>query len=60
MVVSGDGYILAGGGWWLVVLDIFWLVVSGGGWWLVVMGGCVWLWVVWMVVAGGGWCHSLV
>ena len=30
--MGGDGYILAGGGWW-VVMDIFWLVVGVGGWW---------------------------
>ena len=33
MVVGGGGHILAGGGWcWLVVVDIFWLVVDRGGW----------------------------
>ena len=25
------GYIFAGGGWWCVMVDIFWLVVDGGG-----------------------------
>ena len=43
------GYILAGSGWWWVVLDIFWLVVGGAGyilagegwWWMVVGGGIV-------------------
>ena len=33
MVVGGGGYILAGGGWLWVVLDIFWLVVGGGRLW---------------------------
>ena len=31
--VGGGGYILAVGGCWSVVVDIFWLVVGGGGWW---------------------------
>ena len=29
----GGRYILAGGGWSLMVMDIFWLVLGGGGWW---------------------------
>ena len=33
MVVGGGGYILTGGGWLWVVLDIFWLVVDGGRLW---------------------------
>ena len=38
-MVGGRGYILAGGGWrWVVVMDIFWLVVGGSGWWCAVMG----------------------
>ena len=32
VVVSGDGYILGGDGWW-------WMVVGGGWWWMVVGGG---------------------
>ena len=35
-VVGGGGYILAGGRWCWVVMDIFWLVVGGGEWWWVV------------------------
>ena len=27
--MSGGGYTLTGGRWWLVVLDIFWVVVGG-------------------------------
>ena len=49
VVVGGDGYILAGGEWWWVVVDIFWLVegdgeyILAGGrwWWIVVSGGIV-------------------
>ena len=33
LVVGVGGYILAGGGQWWVVVDIFWLVVDGGAWW---------------------------
>ena len=39
IVVNGGGYILAVGGRWWMVVDIFWLVV-GGGWW--VFGGMLW------------------
>ena len=35
-----------GGGWWWVLVDIFWLVVDGGGsWWVMVGLGESW-WVV--------------
>ena len=30
-MVDSGGYIFAGGGWWCVMVDIFWLVVDGGG-----------------------------
>ena len=33
VMVGVGGYILAGGGWWRVVMDVFWLVVGGGEWW---------------------------
>ena len=39
LVVGCGGYILAGGGWWWVVVDIFWLVVGSCGWWWVVVDG---------------------
>ena len=49
--------VLAVGGWWWVLVDIFWLVVggdgyilAGGGWWFVVVD------IFWLVVDGGGWC----
>ena len=29
--MDSGGYILAGGGWWCVMVDIFWLAVDGGG-----------------------------
>ena len=45
-VVGSGGYILAGGGWQWVVVDIFLMVVGGGGWWWVVVG-CAGSW--WMV-----------
>ena len=32
VVVGVGGYILAGGGWRWVVVDVFWLVVGDGGW----------------------------
>ena len=39
---------------WLVVVDIFWLLVGGGGlWWAVVD-------IFGLVVVGGGWWHSSV
>ena len=62
-------FVLGGGRWWLVVVDIFWVVVgtasyilSGGGfvlggvgWWWIYLG---WCWVVlgtfWVVVGGDG------
>ena len=60
------GYILAVGGWWLNVVDIFWLSMCSGGWWWVYFA---WWWMVvdvgeyilvgggwlWLVVDGGGW-----
>ena len=47
-VVAGvGGYILAGGEWWWVVMDILWLVVGGGGY--ILAGGAWW----WMVVGSG-------
>ena len=63
-MVNGGRYILGCGGWYCVVVDIFWLVVSGDGWWwmvvdifwLVVHGGGWW----WIVVDRGEWWHSLV
>ena len=36
VVVGVGGYILAGGGWWMVIVDggeWWWVVVDGGGWW---------------------------
>ena len=45
--MNGGGYILAGGGWLWVVVDIFWLVLgggyilAGGGWWWMVVGGSI-------------------
>ena len=40
--MNGGGYILAGDGWWWVMVDIFWLGVgSGGCWWMVAGGGIV-------------------
>ena len=33
VVVGGGGYMLAGGAWLWVVVDIFWLEVDRGGWW---------------------------
>ena len=45
--MGGSGYILAGGGRWWVVVDIFWLVLgggyilAGGGWWWMVVGGSI-------------------
>ena len=33
VVVNRGGYILAGGGWWGMVVDMFWLVVDGVEWW---------------------------
>ena len=30
--MGDSGYILVGGGWWGVVMDIFWLVVGSDGW----------------------------
>ena len=44
-VLSGNRYILAGGV-WLVVLDIFWLVMGSVGW-------------LWVIVGDGWWWHSL-
>ena len=44
LVVGGVGYILAGGGWWLVAVDIFWLLVVGSGGHILAAGG--WWWVV--------------
>ena len=44
VVLDGGGYILAGDGWW-------WMVVDGSGWWMVVDGGGS----LWVVVDGGGW-----
>ena len=38
-MVGGGEYILAVGGWWSMLVDIFWLVVGGGGY----------------ILAGGGW-----
>ena len=32
-LVCGGGYILAGGGWLWMLVDIFWLVVGGFGSW---------------------------
>ena len=72
--MDADGYVLAGGAWWWVVVDISWMVVPGGGWWWIY---CDWWWVVvdvggyilavvdggawwWVVVDGGGWWCSLV
>ena len=49
MVVCGGRYVLAGFGWWLVVVDIFWLVVGGGGY---ILAGDGWWW---MVMGRGGW-----
>ena len=53
--MNGGGYILAGDGWWWVMVDIFWLGVGGGGYILV---GSGWWWVVldifWLVVGSGG------
>ena len=41
-------------GLWLVVVDIFWLLVGGGGlWWAVVD-------IFGLVVVAGGWWHSSV
>ena len=57
--MGGGRYILAGGGWLWVAMDIFWLVVDGGGWWWMVVGDGGWWWICfgwwWMVVGGGGW-----
>ena len=49
VVVNGGRYILGCGGWWRVVVDMFWLVVGGGGWWWMVVD------IFWLVVRGGGW-----
>ena len=47
-------------GLWLVVVDIFWLLV-GGGWWWIYFG---WWWVMMRgggnVLAGGGWWWMVV
>ena len=43
-------------GLWLVVVDMFWLLVDVGGWWWIYFG---WWWMVveilWLVVGGGEW-----
>ena len=31
VVVGAGRYILVDGGWWWVIMDIFWLVLGGGG-----------------------------
>ena len=35
--ITDDGYILAVGGWWLVV-DGGWYILAGGGWWWIYFG----------------------
>ena len=56
MVAGGGEYILAGDGWWWVLVDIFWLLVDGGGY---ILAGGGWWWVVvgvgGYILAGGGW-----
>ena len=42
-MVGSGGYILAGGAWWWVAVDIFWMVVGAGGWWWIYFG---WWWAV--------------
>ena len=53
--------VLAVGGSWWVLVDIFWLVVGGGGWWWIYFG---WWWVVvggsGYILAGGGWWWAVV
>ena len=64
IALADDGYILAVGGvWWMVI----WLVVSGGGCGGYILAGGGWGWVVgggsgwcWIVLGRGMWWHGLV